>query len=148
MIKIKRVYENPEASDGHRVLVDRLWPRGFRKDQARIDIWLRDLAPSQDLRQWFAHDPERWPGFQERYLAELSRPEKSPVLEDLLARARKGNVTLVYAAHDTKRNNAVVLKNFLEQCLRPYGQRGACPGEQLNKAGDYKAARDKMEFSV
>jgi uncharacterized protein YeaO (DUF488 family) len=148
MIKIKRVYEETEASDGHRVLVDRLWPRGFRKDLARIDIWLRDLAPSQGLRQWFAHDPERWSGFQERYRAELSRPEKSPVLEDLLARARKGNITLVYAAHDTERNNAVVLKNFLEQCLRPFGQRGACSGDQLNKAGHYKSARDKMEFSV
>jgi uncharacterized protein YeaO (DUF488 family) len=115
MIKIKRVYEESEISDGQRILVDRLWPRGARKDKAHIDAWLKDLAPSHDLRQWFAHDPDRWSGFQQRYLAELKHPEKTPVLEDLLSRARRGTVTLVYAAHDQERNNAVVLKNFLEQ---------------------------------
>ncbi len=127
MIKIKRVYEESDINDGQRVLVDRLWPRGARKDQAHIDVWLKDLAPSHDLRQWFAHDPQRWSGFQQRYLAELKHPEKNPFLEDLMSRARKGNVTLVYAAHDKERNNAVVLKDFLEQCLGSFGRHRTCP---------------------
>lgn len=117
MINVKRVYEESATSDGQRILVDRLWPRGVRKDQSHIDAWLKDLAPSHDLRQWYAHDPDRWPGFQQRYLLELQQPEKAPVLSELVSRARQGTVTLVYAAHDQKRNNAVVLRNFLEQCL-------------------------------
>jgi uncharacterized protein YeaO (DUF488 family) len=129
MIKIKRVYEKSETGDGQRVLVDRLWPRGARKDESHIDAWLKDLAPSDDLRKWFAHDPERWPGFQQRYMAELNHPEKVLMLEDLKSRARQGIVTLVYAAHDTERNNAVVLKHFLEQCLGPIERRSACPVE-------------------
>ncbi len=133
MIKIKRVYEEFEISDGQRVLVDRLWPRGVRKDQAQIDVWLKVLAPSHDLRQWFAHDPQRWSGFQQRYLAELNHPEKITFLEDLMSRARKGNVTLIYTAHDKEMNNAVVLKDFLEQCLGSFGRHPTCPEKPLNK---------------
>ena len=127
MIKIKRVYEESDISDGQRVLVDRLWPRGVRKDQAQIDVWLQDLAPSHGLRQWFAHDPRRWTGFEQRYWGELNHPDKTPFLEDLISRARKGNVTLIYTAHDKEMNNAVVLKNFLEQCLSSFDQHRTCP---------------------
>ena len=126
MIKIKRVYEEIDSGDGQRILVDRLWPRGVSKDRSQIDVWLKDLAPSDDLRLWYAHDPQRWPRFQQRYMMELQDPGKTLVLKDLLHRAEKGNVTLVYATHDTERNNAVVLKNFLEQCLGPASRRH-CP---------------------
>jgi uncharacterized protein YeaO (DUF488 family) len=126
MIKIKRVYEEIDRGDGRRLLVDRLWPRGITKDRAQIDGWLKELAPSNDLRTWYAHDPQRWPRFQQRYMMELQDPGKTPVLLELLAKAQEENVTLVYAAHDTERNNAVVLKNFLEQCLGP-GSRRNCP---------------------
>ena len=123
MIKIKRIYEEIDSGDGQRILVDRLWPRGIGKDSSQIDLWLKELAPSNDLRLWYAHDPQRWPGFQERYMKELQDPGKMPILTDLLKKAKDGNVTLVYAAHDTERNNAVVLKNFLEQCLGPSSRR-------------------------
>jgi uncharacterized protein YeaO (DUF488 family) len=126
MIKTKRVYEEIDSGDGQRILVDRLWPRGVSKDRSQIDVWLRDLAPSEDLRLWYAHDPQRWPRFQHHYMMELQDPGKTSVLKDLLHRAEKGTVTLIYAAHDTERNNAVVLKNFLEQCLGP-GSRRHCP---------------------
>jgi uncharacterized protein YeaO (DUF488 family) len=133
MIKIKRVYEESEITDGQRILVDRIWPRGASKDKAHIDAWLKDLAPSHDLRQWYAHDPDRWSGFQQRYLAELKYPEKSPVLEDLISRARKGTVTLVYAAHDQERNNAVVLKNLLERCLASFQPESNFSGQPVKK---------------
>jgi uncharacterized protein YeaO (DUF488 family) len=123
MIKIKRVYEEIDRADGQRILVDRLWPRGVGKDRAQIDLWLKELAPSNDLRLWYAHEPQRWPGFQERYVMELQEPAKAPALKDLLHKAQDGTVTLVYAAHDTERNNAVVLKKFLEQRLGPTSRR-------------------------
>jgi uncharacterized protein YeaO (DUF488 family) len=123
MIKIKRVYEEIDSADGQRILVDRLWPRGVGKDRAQIDLWLKDLAPSDDLRLWYAHEPQRWPGFQERYVMELQEPGKALMLRDLLIKAKDENVTLVYAAHDTERNNAVVLKRFLEQRLGPTSRR-------------------------
>lgn len=126
MIKIKRVYETSDSGDGQRILVDRLWPRGVSKGSSKIDAWLKDLAPSNDLRLWYAHDPQRWPRFQQRYMKELQDPEKTMVLKDLLHRAEKGIITLIYATHDTERNNAVVLKNYLEQCLGP-GSRRHCP---------------------
>jgi uncharacterized protein YeaO (DUF488 family) len=129
MIKIKRVYEEIDSGDGQRILVDRLWPRGVGKNRSQIDVWLRDLAPSEDLRLWYAHDPQRWTRFQQRYMLELQEPGKTSVLKDLWQRAEKGTVTLIYATHDTERNNAVVLKNFLEQCLGP-GSRRYCPSKE------------------
>ena len=110
-IELKRAYERPDLGDGTRILVDRLWPRGIKKADAAIDRWLRDLAPSAELRRWFAHRPERWPEFRRRYLTELQgRPE---LIEEIRKAARGGPVTLVYAARDEAHNDAVVLKELL-----------------------------------
>lgn len=118
MIRTKRAYEPAANTDGYRVLVDRLWPRGVSKDAARIDGWLKDLAPSQELRTWFAHDPSRFPEFRARYEEELTAEPAAKLLADLAQRARRGHVTLVYAAHDELHNNAVVLAEELERRLR------------------------------
>jgi uncharacterized protein YeaO (DUF488 family) len=116
----KRVYEPPAASDGTRVLVDRLWPRGVRKDQIAIDDWLRNLAPSNELRKWFHSQPEQWLQFRKRYLKELSRPELESDLQKLytLAHSRK-RLTLLYASKNDERNNATVLKDLLEGMRKP-----------------------------
>jgi uncharacterized protein YeaO (DUF488 family) len=111
LIKLKRAYEPPDRGDGTRILVDRLWPRGIKKADAVIDRWLRDVAPSTKLRQWFGHRPDRWPEFRRRYLAELrQRPE---LIEEIRKAARSGPVTLIYAARDEAHNDAVVLKEVL-----------------------------------
>lgn len=110
-IKIKRAYEPSEPSDGTRILIDRLWPRGIKKTDAAIDRWLRDIAPSAELRRWFGHRPERWPEFRRRYRAEL-RGHPEPI-EEIRSAARAGPVTLVYAARDEAHNDAVVLKELL-----------------------------------
>ncbi|HVA36490.1 MAG TPA: DUF488 family protein [Candidatus Dormibacteraeota bacterium] len=112
---IKRAYEEPTPSDGFRVLVDRVWPRGMTKEALRLDLWERELAPSGTLRTWFGHDPERWQGFCERYRRELSAPERYQRMCTLIEAAR-GNwiVTLVYGAKDRLHNQAVVLRNALE----------------------------------
>jgi uncharacterized protein YeaO (DUF488 family) len=117
MVKVKRVYDETSPADGQRILVDRLWPRGLKKEEAHLEDWLKDLAPSHELRQWFSHDPGRWEEFHRRYVQELADPAKAPLLDDLLARARQGTVTLVFAAKDQERNNAVVMKTFLEDRL-------------------------------
>lgn len=114
-LQLKRVYDPPETADGERLLVDRLWPRGLRKEVAQLNGWLKDLAPSSELRSWFAHDPQRWPEFQARYQAELRTPEKESLIRDLAQKARFGRVTLLFAARDPERNNAVVLKGVIEQ---------------------------------
>ncbi len=113
MIKLKRVYEQAEPSDGFRVLVDRLWPRGVSKEEAHIDEWLRDIAPSTELRTWFEHDPAKWPEFQRRYRGELKA--KTPQLEKLLAAAAGRDMTLVYASKEQHYNNVTVLKEVLEE---------------------------------
>ncbi len=115
-IGLKRAYEPPAEGDGYRVLVDRVWPRGVTKDTLRLDAWLKDLAPSTALRKWFAHDPEKWQEFRERYFRELDGLR--PALEDLARRAGAGRVTLVFAARDSERNNAVALKDYLERRRR------------------------------
>jgi len=112
VIRLKRAYEKPSPDDGLRVLVERLWPRGVRKEALAADLWLKDLAPSTELRKWFHHDPEKWPEFQRRYLAELA--DKKDQVALLKQRLREGVVTFVYAARDEDRNGAVVLKRFLE----------------------------------
>ncbi len=110
-LQIKRAYAPPEPGDGTRVLVDRLWPRGVKKADAAVDHWLKEIAPSKALREWFAHDPARWDEFRERYAKELDdRPELLTQLREL---ARAGTVTLVYAAHDEAHNNAVALRERL-----------------------------------
>ncbi len=108
-IEIKRVYEKPGKEDGFRILVDRLWPRGLTKEKAKVDLWLKEIAPSTELRKWFAHDPEKWKEFKKRYLAEL-KENKEPVLQ-LKDKIKQGNVTLVYAAKDETHNEAQALLN-------------------------------------
>lgn len=123
-VAIKRAYERPSLSDGQRVLVDRLWPRGIRKQQARIDHWLKDLAPSDSLRKWF-HANANWAVFKKRYFKELSSPVASAELEKLYALINEHpKVTLVYAAKDTEHNNAVVLKELLEGMRKPPSSSG------------------------
>lgn len=108
---IKRIYEKPVRRDGYRVLVDRLWPRGVKKESAALDEWLRDIAPTAQLREWFAHQPERWSEFRSRYLIELGA--RAPLLNALRERAAQQRVTLLYAARDKKMNHAVVLQEAL-----------------------------------
>lgn len=110
-IRIKRAYDPPSDDDGARVLVDRLWPRGIKKESLAVNQWAKDLAPSTELRHWFGHDPARWQEFHQRYATEL-RPHVE-LLDTLRTLARKGTVTLVYAAHDEAHNNAVALREFL-----------------------------------
>jgi uncharacterized protein YeaO (DUF488 family) len=110
-IHIKRIYEPPTASDGTRMLVDRLWPRGVARDKAHVDAWIKDVAPSDALRRWYAHDPEKWPEFRARYIAELKH---NPAVIELQDRAAKSKtMTLLFAAKDNLRNNATVLREFL-----------------------------------
>jgi len=110
-VRIKRAYDPPERSDGYRVLVDRLWPRGVTRGNAHLDEWARELAPSTELRRWFNHDPARFGQFRRRYAAELAG--HAPKLQALRRRAQDGTLTLVYAAHDTEHNDAVVLAEII-----------------------------------
>jgi uncharacterized protein YeaO (DUF488 family) len=112
MISLKRAYDRASSSDGKRFLVERLWPRGIKKASLPLDGWLKDIAPSTELRKWFSHDPAKWKEFQQRYRAELQ--QKPQFWKPLLEAARKGRVTLVYSSHDVAHNNAVVLKEFLK----------------------------------
>jgi uncharacterized protein YeaO (DUF488 family) len=113
MIKIKRAYDAPDTGDGRRVLVDRLWPRGLAKEKAHIDEWQKELAPSAELRTWFGHDPEKWQEFRRRYNDELSAHRE--LLESLKKEGKRETVTLLFAAKDGEHNNAVVLKEKLEE---------------------------------
>ncbi len=113
MLRTKRIYDEPSEDDGLRVLVDRLWPRGISKEKAKIDRWEKDLAPTNELRRWFGHDPEKWGEFLQRYRAELAGKEE--VLARLRQEAGEGTVTLLYAAKDEEQNNAVALKRYIEE---------------------------------
>lgn len=113
-IKIKRVYDPPAAEDGQRVLIDRLWPRGVKREEARLDDWLRDVAPSDALRRWFGHDPARWDEFQARYRRELEDEAHQKALAQLRERARQGPLTLLFATKDTEHNSALVIREALE----------------------------------
>ena len=110
-VKLKRAYEAPADDDGTRVLIDRLWPRGVRKQDAALDLWLKELGPSTELRKWFGHDPARWDEFRTRYAAELA--QKTELMAQLREFARQGVLTLVYSAHDQQHNDAVVLRSLL-----------------------------------
>jgi uncharacterized protein YeaO (DUF488 family) len=110
-VRLKRAYEGPAADDGIRVLVDRLWPRGVKKTEAAIDHWMKELAPSTELRKWFGHDPARWEEFRRRYAAEIQ--EHRNELDRMRGLMREGTVTLVYSAHDETHNDAVVLREIL-----------------------------------
>jgi len=113
MIKLKRAYEEPARDDGERILVERLWPRGLTKLRAGIDLWLKEVAPSTELRRWFAHDPEKWDEFRQRYREELTH--KGDLIGLLKRKAKAGTITLVYAARDKEHNGALVLQQFLQK---------------------------------
>lgn len=113
MLRLKRVYDQPKRSDGMRILVDRLWPRGLTKAKARVDLWLKEVAPSPALRKWFNHEPKKWPGFKKKYAAELKKkPMQIKLLKTLI---KYGPVTLVYGSRDEVYNDAVALKAFLRK---------------------------------
>ncbi len=112
MIKLKRVYETPSKDDGERILVERLWPRGLSKEQAKVDLWLKEIAPSAELRKWFGHDPDKWDEFRRRYEKELKG--KRDLIELLRRKSKEGTITFVYAARDEERNSALVLMRFLQ----------------------------------
>ena len=112
-IRLKRVYEAPSNSDGTRVLVDRLWPRGLTKERAHVDLWFKEIAPSTELREWFAHDPVKWPEFKARYKAELKH--NAPQLALLEQAVTRGPTTLLYGARDTEHNEAIVLQDLLSR---------------------------------
>lgn len=121
MIRLKRAYEAAGREDGRRLLVERLWPRGVKKEALKLDGWLKDVAPSPGLRQWFGHDPEKWKEFQRRYERELNSHREA--WEAILTAARRGRVTLIYSSHDMEHNNAVVLKSYLDARLREWRHR-------------------------
>lgn len=131
MIQLKRVYEPPDSHDGRRFLVERLWPRGMKKENLAMEGWMKDVAPSDALRQWFGHDPAKWEEFQQRYFAELEN--NTAALAPLLEAARQGTVTLLYSAHDQEHNNARVLKNFLDDRL------GRRENQNVRRSGQAKA---------
>ncbi|RJR32002.1 MAG: DUF488 domain-containing protein [Desulfobacteraceae bacterium] len=113
MLKIKRVYEKKESSDGKRILVDRLWPRGLQKADAEVDEWMKEIAPSPELRKWFGHDPGKWVEFKRRYARELSASDKAGLVRDLAREASTRNVTLLYGAKDTEHSHAKVLEEAI-----------------------------------
>lgn len=112
-IRLKRAYDEPSKQDGTRILVDRVWPRGLKKEHAGIDQWVREVAPSTELRKWFGHDPDKWSEFKRRYFRELDR--NAGAVEELKRLAGDGRTTLVFSARDERHNNAVALKEYLEQ---------------------------------
>ncbi len=115
-IRIKRVYEEPEEADGRRVLVDRLWTRGLSKEKAKLDVWVKEIAPSTELRRWYGHDPDKWLEFKTRYAAEL---EANPArVEELLAEVQAGTVTFLYSSKEERLNNAVALKEYIESIIQ------------------------------
>ncbi|MGA2286597.1 MAG: DUF488 domain-containing protein [Dehalococcoidia bacterium] len=118
-VRLRRAYEAPQPDDGRRVLVERLWPRGVKKTDLRLDAWLKDLAPSDALRRWFGHDPARWDEFQRRYQEELRSPDSQQLLAELAGQARDSNVTLVYSARDEAHNNAIILRDMIVERLGP-----------------------------
>lgn len=120
MVRIKRAYAPAAQDDGYRVLVDRLWPRGLRKDRLLLGLWAKELAPSPDLRRWFGHDPARFVAFARRYHGELGREPARSLLAGLAQRAATGTVTLVYGARDEEHNGAVVLRDAIEAALRAH----------------------------
>ncbi len=117
VLKIKRAYEQAEPSDGRRILIDRLWPRGVSKEEGRIDVWLKDLAPSTELREWFGHDPGKWEEFKKRYRRELGAPDKTRLIEDVAQHAKHNDITLIYSAKDTEHSDAMVLEDLIEKTM-------------------------------
>jgi uncharacterized protein YeaO (DUF488 family) len=118
MLKIKRAYERKFSADGKRIYVDRLWPRGLSKEEFKFDEWIKELSPSDDLRKWFGHEPDKFHEFKKRYIKELDEPSKQALLKRLASMAEEGSVTLVYSAKDTEHNNAVVLSELITKLMK------------------------------
>ena len=112
MLKIKRVYDPPSPNDGKRILIDRLWPRGLKKEDAKVDDWIKEVAPSTELRTWYGHDPKKWSEFKRRFFSELRR--RQDLVEGIVSASRKGTVTLLFGSREERFNNAVALKDFVE----------------------------------
>lgn len=146
MLQLKRAYDPPAKTDGTRLLVERLWPRGMKKEALKMDAWLKDVAPSTALRKWFAHDPRKWPEFQRRYRAELTaHPE---AWQPILTAARKGQVTLLFSSHDAEHNNVVALRAFLAPRLRRTAAPvSAKPRRAAAPAAQKKSAPHPPEFA-
>lgn len=117
-IEVQRVYDRGPVKSGKRILVDRLWPRGIRKEDLQLDLWLKDVGPSTSLRKWFGHDPDRWTEFRRRYKAELQQPAQRAQIEQLIRLARRGKVTMLYGARDQQHNEAIVLREVVEKALK------------------------------
>ena len=130
MVRLKRAYEPVEPDDGRRVLVERLWPRGLRKEEAHFDAWLKDVAPSTALRKWFHHDPSRWVEFEQRYARELSSEPARAAFDDLVRWAASETVTLIYSSHDQEHNNAIVLKRMIDRRLRQGPRKASRPASR------------------
>jgi uncharacterized protein YeaO (DUF488 family) len=113
MIKIKRIYDTPTADDGIRILIDRLWPRGFSKEKAKVDLWLKEIAPSNELRKWYSHDPKKWTEFRKKYFDDLDI--KRELVNQIVQQMKEGDVTLLYSSREEKLNNAVALKEYIEK---------------------------------
>ncbi len=116
MVKIKRVYDAPSHDDGKRILVDRLWPRGLKKEEARVDEWMKEIAPSTELRQWFGHDPDKWGEFKKRFFKELRG--RQDLTDSIINAAREGTVTLLYGSKEEHYNNAVALKEYIDSMMK------------------------------
>ena len=123
MIKTKRVYNEPSSGDGKRILIDRLWPRGLKKEDARIDEWIKEIAPSNELRKWFNHDPNKWGEFKKRFFTELLG--KQEMVEGIISMARKGTVSLLFGSKEEHFNNAVALKEYVEGKMNASKQKKA-----------------------
>ena len=145
-VRLKRAYEPPAPSDGYRVLIDRLWPRGVKRESACLDEWARELAPSTELRRWFGHDPARFAEFRQRYLEELSAQEVK--LRELRGRARETTLTLVYGARDTEHNDAVVLAELLREARREPSWRLAVREMGLRPDGETTLSRRRSKTST
>jgi len=116
MTRIERIYDNPKGNDGFRILVDKLWPRGLNKDKVRIDLWQKEIAPSDSLRKWFGHDEKKWDEFKRRYFKELDKNMRS--VNTIINKAREGSIILLYGAKEERFNNAVALKEYVEQNVK------------------------------
>ncbi|HSQ67812.1 MAG TPA: DUF488 domain-containing protein [Polyangiaceae bacterium] len=140
MIRLKRAYEPAKPSDGYRVLVERLWPRGLRKEDARLDAWLKDIAPSNELRTWFGHDPKRWREFRARYKRELHTEPAAALLDELTRRAARNTVTLVFSTHDEQQSNATILKELVERRLSRAAPAAKRPAARATRNGRASAS--------
>lgn len=123
MIRIKRIYDEPSRSDGKRILIDRLWPRGIKKEEARLDEWLKEVAPSNELRKWFNHDPDKWVEFKKRFITELQG--RQDLVDGIISSARKGAVTLLFGSKEERFNNAVALKEYIESKMNASARKKA-----------------------